>query len=141
MSIKICILRTQETVIGNLKEVVDPQENKSLGYKIEHPYVIDYKFEQKLVLSEDNKSVGGGTETPATYAFRSWCPLAAEREFNLPYDMVDCIYSPHRAVEESYNTIVNHYIDEHTNSATVIGSKTVTTKGVDVSKQLNAEES
>lgn len=44
MSIKICLLRTGETVIGNLKEVIDPEQNKSLGYKIEHPYAIDYQY-------------------------------------------------------------------------------------------------
>ena len=132
MSIKVCLLRTGETIIGNLKEVIDNAENRSIGYRVEHPYVIDYKFEQKLTLNEGNQ-VDGGTETPATFAFRSWGPLAAGREFNFEYNFIDVIYEPHAAVLESYNTIVNHYIDEHTTTAIAGGGKTVTTKGVDVS--------
>lgn len=140
MSVKVCLLRTGETIIGDVKEVIDPTENKSLGYKLQHPYVIDYKYETTLKLKEDNASVEGSTNSPATYAFRSWSPLAAEREFNLQFDFIDCIYDPHAVVLESYNTIVGHYLEEHTNRVTVDSSQTIVTQGVDIGTEFKSEE-
>jgi len=138
MSIKICLLRSGETVIGNLKEVLDPQENKSLGYKIEHPYVIDYQYRKALKLGDEG--VEGAVGNDAEYAFRAWGALSAEREFNFNYDFVDVIYKPHKAVEESYNMIVNHWIEENTHSITVEGNKSVTTRGIDLTQQLDMSE-
>jgi len=131
MSIKVCLLRTGETVIADVREVIDQTQNKALGYRIEHPYVVDYKFEEKLTLTENNTAIEGGDETPASYAFRSWCPLASGREFDLQYDFIDCIYDPHKVVTEAYSTIVQHYLEQHTNRVTVNSDKTVVTQGID----------
>lgn len=137
MSVKICLLKTGETVIGDLKEVLDPVENKSLGYKIEHPYVIDFTYTSSLQLDENG--VNDSEKRDSTYAFKFWAPLSSEREFNFNYDFVEVIYSPHKLVEESYNTIVNHYINENTISVQVDGTKTITTKKLDIEKSI-AEE-
>lgn len=133
MSIKICLLRTGETVIGNLKEVLDAAENKSLGYKIEHPYVIDYKYNSALKLGEDGVE---GNTTEAEYAFRAWAPLSSEREYNFPHEFIDVIYSAHKVVEEAYNAIVTHYLEENTIKVEVDGSRTVTTKLLDIEKDI-----
>jgi hypothetical protein len=137
MSVKICLLRTGETVIGDLKEVLDPVENKSLGYKIQHPYIIDFTYVSSLVLDENG--IETGEKKDSTYAFKFWAPLSSEREFNFNYDFVEVIYAPHKVVEESYNTIVNHYIEENTISVQVDGTKTITSKKLDIEKSI-AEE-
>ena len=137
MSVQICLLRTGQTVIGDLKEVLDPVENKSLGYKIHHPYIIDFTYTSSLTLDENG--VQDTDKKDSTYSFKFWAPLAAEREFNFAYDFVDVIYSPHKVVGESYNTIVNYYINENTVSVQVDGSKTITTKKLDIEKSI-AEE-
>lgn len=137
MSIKICLLRTGETVIGNLKEVIDPEQNKSLGYKIEHPYAIDYQYRKALKLGEEG--VEGEVGNDAEYAFRAWGGLAAEREFNFNYDFVDVVYTPHKAVEESYNMIVNHWIEENTHKITVQGNEAIKTRGIDLTQELDMD--
>jgi hypothetical protein len=138
MSVKICLLRNGETVIGNLKEVLDPEENKSLGYKIEHPYVIDYKYRKALKL--EDSGVVGDTGNDAEYAFRAWGALSSDREFNFTYDFVEVIYNPHAAVEEAYNTIVNHWIEENSYSVTVEGSRAIKTTGIDLRTDLEVDE-
>lgn len=135
MSVKICVLRTGETVIGDIKEVIDQEENKSLGYKIEHPYVLNYGYQASLKVSEVDEEIESDREG-ASYTFSAWAPLAAEREFNFVFDFVDCIYEPHKAVTESYNVIVNHWLDENLNKVNVESEKTITTKNIDMSKIL-----
>ena len=37
MSIKLLVLETGETVIGDIKEVMDKEKDEALGYKVEAP--------------------------------------------------------------------------------------------------------
>jgi len=50
MSIQLCLLETGETIIADIKEAIDPDQNKSMGYFVSHPFVIDHKFEKLLLL-------------------------------------------------------------------------------------------
>lgn len=134
MSVKLCLLKTGETVIGDLKEVIDPEQNKPLGYKIVHPYAVDFTYRNVLKLEGDE--VKTSDEDKAEYAFKFWAPLAAEREFNLPYEFIDVIYQPHKVVEEAYNAIVNHYISENTISVEVDGMDTIVTYNTDIQKEI-----
>ena len=134
MSVKLCLLRTGETVIGDLKEVLDPEKNQSLGYKIIHPYSVDFTYRNTLKL--EGEQVSSSNEDKSEYAFKFWAPLSAEREFNFAYDFIDVIYQPHKVVEEAYNTIVNHYISENTISVDVDGMETILTYNTDIQKEI-----
>ena len=137
MGIKICLLKTGETVIGNLKEVLDNRENKSLGYRIIHPYVVEFKYKNTLRI--ENNEVVSSEEDNSELSFRFWAPLSSDREFNFPHEFVEVIYSPHKTVEESYNSIVNHYISENTISVEVDGIDTILTYNTDIQQEIAKE--
>jgi hypothetical protein len=126
MSVKLCLLKTGQTVIGDLKEVIDHAENKCLGYKICNPYVVDFEFKNTLQVEGEEK-VTTSDEDNAGIKFSCWSPLAAERDFNFPYEFIDVIYEPHRDVVRSYNTVVNHVIDENTVTQFIDGKDVILT--------------
>lgn len=137
MGIKICLLKTRETVIGELKEVIDPKENKSLGYRINHPYTIDFSY--RNVLKIDKEEVQKSDDDNSEFSFRFWAPLSKDREFDFPYEFVDVIYNPHESVEKAYNTIVNHYITENTINVEVDGIDTILSYNQDLQKAIVEE--
>lgn len=125
MSIKLCVLRTGETVIGDLKEVIDHVENKSLGYKISNPYVVTFKY--RNMLRVEGEEVEQSEENNADLQFNFWAPLSAERDFNFTFDFIDVIYPPHQDVINSYNAVVNHYVEENHISVEVDGNSAILT--------------
>jgi hypothetical protein len=141
MSIKLCLLRTGETIIGDLKEVIDHAENKTLGYKISNPYVVNFEFRNTLEVKEDRVSTS--TEDNAGIKFAFWAPLAAERDFNFPYEFIDVIYEPHRDISSSYNNVVNHYVEENTITQVIDGEDAIITYNErleDEVRQLNLND-
>lgn len=141
MSVKLCLLKTGQTVIGDLKEVIDHVENKTFGYKISNPYVVDFEFRNTLQL-EGEERVTTSTEDNAGIKFTFWAPLAAERDFNFPYEFIDVIYEPHKDVISSYNSVVNHYIEENTISEVVNGEDVIVTYNENLEqavKEINQE--
>lgn len=131
MSIKLCLLKTGETVIGDVKEVFDPNENKSLGYKMSAPYVVDYQYEKTLTVEDENIE-GNVKETPqedSQISFKFWAPLSSERDFNFPYEFVEVIYEPHDKIVQSYLAILEHWQMENTLNVTVETDKTLVTFG------------
>lgn len=131
MSIKLCLLKTGETVIGDVKEVIDPNENKSLGYKMCAPYIVDYQYEKTLTV-EDGTIEGNVKETAqkdSQISFKFWAPLSNERDFNFPYEFVEVIYEPHDKIVQSYLAILEHWQTENTLSVTVETDQTIITMG------------
>lgn len=139
MSVQICIIKTGETVIGDIKEVLDAEQNKSLGYKVQHPYVLNYNYGTNLKVSELSQEVENTEDSGTSYTFSAWAPLAAEREFNFPYEFVECIYSPHNVVTEAYNVVVKNWLEQNLNKVNVDSSKTIVTQNVDISTAIEEE--
>lgn len=137
MSIKMCVLRTGETVIGDIKEVIDPTENKSLGYKVCAPYVVNYEYSNELEVKE--KEVVEKEENNSKISMKFWAPLSAERDFNFPFDFIEVIYEPHQDIIDSYITIIEHYEKEFKHEFTVDTDLTITTSAPedDILNQLN----
>lgn len=103
MSIQAVILETGETIITDVQEVIDPQENKSLGYKLTNPFTLNLDYSQPA-----DTEVEGGEANDAKVDFIPWCPLASEREFQVERDFCRVIYKVHGSLEELYvNTIAN----------------------------------
>lgn len=137
MSVKLCLLRTGETVIGDLKEVIDPEANKALGYKISNPYTVAFEFRNTLKVEEEQ--VEESFENNSEIKFYFWAPLSADRDFNFPYEFIDVIYQPHKEVIESYNKIVNHYIDENTVTEVIDGENVIVTYNEDLEQSVIQE--
>jgi len=103
MSIQAVILETGETIITDVQEVIDPQENKSLGYKLTNPFVLNLDYSQPA-----DTTIKGGEANDAKVDFTPWCPIASERQFQVERDFCRVIYKVHGSLEELYvNTLAN----------------------------------
>lgn len=103
MSIQAVILETGETIITDVQEVIDPQENKSLGYKLTNPFVLNLDYSQPA-----NTTIEGGEANDAKVDFTPWCPISSERQFQVERDFCRVIYKVHGSLEELYvNTLAN----------------------------------
>lgn len=138
MSIKLCLLKTGQTIIADLKEVMDYAENKQLGYKVVEPYSVDFEYRNTIKLDEEGRSETSTIDN-AGVKFNFWAPLSAEREFNFPYEFISVIYEPHKQITELYNTCVNHYISENTEHVIVDGRDAEITYNQDLESTLNLE--
>jgi len=93
MSIKIALLKSNEEVICDMKEVLS--EDRLVSYCFTKPYVV--KVSDKV------------RETEKTYklSFTPWIILSEDTEFYINPDWVVSIYNPVNEVEESYLENVN----------------------------------
>jgi hypothetical protein len=121
MSIQLCLLETGETIIADIKEAIDPDQNKSMGYFVSHPFVVDHKFEKVVALDEE---IVDNTEDNSTIAFKLWAPLAKHFEFKFTYDFVRVIYEPHTSLSETYIDLIAKWQEDNTEEIVVDKSKT-----------------
>ena len=140
MSIKLCLLKTGETVIGDVKEVIDPAKNETLGFKISAPYVIDYQYQKVLNVEDVNLEVNETEKnTDSQINFRFWAPLSSERDFKFPHEFVEVIYEPHKSIVESYISILEHWQKENTVEVVIDTNETVVTMNPEKTPELLAQ--
>ncbi len=112
MSIKLLILETGETVIGDIKEVMDKEKNEALGYKVEAPYTID--FMPGSTQNLDEAAPNPDDVQQGDIGFRFWAPLSADRDFQFTYDFVRVVYEPHESILTAYLDVLARYQAENT---------------------------
>ena len=101
MSIKLLVLSTNETLIGDIKEV--SSEEKFIGYLISDPQSLFSKKE--IVLSEDDSL--NHSETEIKVAMTTWMPLSADRQIFIYPSSVVAIIEPIQTVVQMYEDKVN----------------------------------
>jgi len=115
MSIKLCLLKNQTNVICDIREVLDPEKNESVGYILADPFAVNYSDTHiKNVDSENNVTESEGTE--GRLEFGRLFPLSDERNFKVSHDFVDVIYEPHKDVTNAYLSVLANWVKEHTKS-------------------------
>lgn len=123
MSIQILILETGESVIADVREALDPEENKSLGYLVDQPYEVRVAMNRRIDTSEiDDADINDASSVE----FRAWAPLSAERTYRFTEDFVRCIYKPHEEVVGQYFAILQKWQKENTKVVEVEKSMTNT---------------
>ena len=123
MSVQAVILETGETIIADITEAIDKAENKSLGYKLLNPFVINLSYDKAVT---DTTGIDGlGQANDAKIDFTPWCPLADVREFRVEHDFCRVIYEAHGKVVELYINAVSHWNEYNVNDQTVETEKTV----------------
>ena len=93
--IKLLMLRTGEEVISTVKEIVDPETEKPLGYHLHKPFRLD------IVDSQQNQGY--------QLEWFPWAPLSKDKDFYLPGHHVLTVYDPLDSIAEQY---VNAIKDE-----------------------------
>jgi len=112
MSIKLLVLETGETVIGDIKEVMDKEKDEALGYKVEAPYTIDFTPGSTQNLNEAAPEPSAIPQ--GDIGFRFWAPMSADRDFQFTYDFVRVVYEPHSDIVAAYLDVVARYQSENT---------------------------
>ena len=123
MSIKLLVLETGETVIGDIKEVMDKEKNEALGYNVEAPYTID--FTPGSVQNLDEEAPNPDDVPEGDIGFRFWAPMSADRDFQFTYDFVRVVYTPHEDIVAAYLNVIARYQAENTVEVTPDMSETV----------------
>ena len=111
MSIKLLVLETGETVIGDIKEVMDKEKNEALGYKVEAPYTIDFTPVNTQNLNEEAPSPEDVQQ--GDIGFRFWAPMSADRDFQFTYNFVRVVYTPHDEIITAYLEVISRYQAEN----------------------------
>ena len=112
MSIKLLVLETGETVIGDIKEVMDKEKDEALGYKVESPYTID--FTPGSVQNLDEEAPNPDDVQQGDIGFRFWAPMSADRDFQFTYNFVRVVYTPHEDIVTAYLNVIARYQAENT---------------------------
>ena len=123
MSLQICLLKTGESIVADVREVIDKEKNEFIGYQIFDPFVVDLTDVGTVSVVDDE--VQPNFHTSTRVVFRQWAPLSASMEFQFTKDFVEVIYPPCRDVENSYIAILADYKTKNTITATIDPEKTI----------------
>lgn len=127
MSIQICLLKTGETIVADIKEVIDTEKNESLGYKVSNPFVVEFQYTN--VTKVDGENVEEVEENNNDIKFKPWAPLARKTEFNFPHEFISVIYDPHESIVNSYISIIAHFTEKFKKEIIVNTPQTVISYG------------
>ena len=87
------MLRTGEEVISTVKEIVEPEKEKPLGYQLHKPFRLDIV----------DSSQGQGYQLE----WFPWAPLSKDKDFYLPGSHVVTVYNPLDALTTQYISAID----------------------------------
>ena len=86
MSIKLTLLRSGETLISEMKELVAEESQQAHAYLLENPHLVETR--DKSFLTEDEKKAGNfGIDV----ILIPWIMLSADKKVIIPVDVVTTI--------------------------------------------------
>ena len=91
--IKLLLLRHGEEIISTVKEIVEPETEKPLGYHLHKPFRLD------IIDSKE----GQGYQLE----WFPWAPLSKDKDFYLPGSHVVTVYNPLDAVTTQYISAID----------------------------------
>ena len=97
MSIKLTLLRSGETLISEMKELVAEESQQAHAYLLENPHVVETR--DKSFLTEDEKKTGNfGIDV----ILIPWIMLSADKQVIIPVDVVTTIVEPIASVKQMF---------------------------------------
>ena len=87
------MLRTGEEVISTVKEIVEPETEKPLGYHLHKPFRLD------IVDSQQSQGY--------QFEWFPWAPLSKDKDFYLPGSHVVTVYNPLDALTTQYISAID----------------------------------
>lgn len=119
MSLQLCLLETGETIIADVREAIDPDNNESLGYLVTNPFVVEHTIHNAVQLNENFADVDSSPEGASSVSYRVWGPLARQTTFNFHKDFIRVIYDAGVEIVEQYTEILQKWQEEHTHEVEV----------------------
>lgn len=124
MSLQVCLLKTGEVIVGDVREVIDKEQNVFMGYRVSDPFVVELTNVKTVSVIGDVVEPNDHTSTKVV--FKQWAPLAERMEFDFTKDFVEVIYPPCRDILNSYVAIIADYKQRSTVRATIVAEETIT---------------
>ena len=98
MSIKLTILKTGETIISEMQELVEDQNQKAPNvYLLNNPHRVFTKDKEFLTEEENNKKQYG-----IDVMLTPWIILTSDKQILLPVDCVMTIVEPIESIKKMY---------------------------------------
>tara|TARA_B000000557_G_scaffold76333_1_gene60950 strand:+ start:68 stop:508 length:441 start_codon:yes stop_codon:yes gene_type:complete len=91
--IKLLLLRHGEEIISTVQEIVDPETEKPLGYRLHKPFRLDIV----------DQSQGQGYQLE----WFPWAPLSKDKDFFIPGNHVVTVYEPLDALTTQYISAID----------------------------------
>ena len=106
MSIKIALLKSGESVIADIKELV--KEDKICGYLFKNPYAVGLQPRFQLLTEEPSEE----SDVETNISFTSWIPFTMDKEIPVRYDWLVTVVSPAKQIQELYEEMINGQDDQ-----------------------------
>ena len=100
MSTKIALLKSGESVIADIKELIS--DDKVCGYLFKQPHKLDVN--KSVFLTEEPKDSDG---TDVNVTFSSWIFFTSDDEIPVRADWIVTIVEPVKAIKDLYEEKVN----------------------------------
>ena len=97
MSIKLTLLKSGETLISEMKELVAEESQQAHSYLIENPHKVETR--EKTFLTEDEKKTG---DFGINVIMIPWIILSADKKIAIPVDIVTTIVEPIESVKQMF---------------------------------------
>ena len=97
MSIKLTLLKSGETLISEMKELVVEKEQQAHAYLLENPHIVQTR--EKTFLSEEEKKTG---DFGIDVTLIPWIILSADKKVIIPVDVVTTIVEPINSVKQMF---------------------------------------
>ena len=100
MSVKIALLKSGETLISDIKELIS--EEKVCGYLFNNPHKVEYKRPVFLIEESDRNPTG-----EMQISLSPWIVLTSDTQIPVPTDWVVTIVGPIKSIQEMYEGKLN----------------------------------
>ena len=97
MSIKLTLLKSGETLISEMKELVAEKEQQAHAYLLENPHIVQTR--EKTFLTEEDKKTG---DFGIDVTLIPWIVLSADKKVIIPTDVVTTIVEPIASVKQMF---------------------------------------
>lgn len=104
MSIKLALLKSGETIISDIKELIS--DEKVCGYLFNHPHTIETR--KSFLLVEENENSKGDLEV----SLSPWIILTSDTQIPVPPDWIVTIVEPIQTIKEMYEEKLNGQSDQ-----------------------------
>ena len=94
MSIKILLLKSNEEIITEAKEIANPDSTTAIGYHLHKPF--------RLEIVSDEGELVFNREKGYQLSWFPWAPLSKDKDFFLPAGHVITAYEPLDSITEQY---------------------------------------
>ena len=94
MSVKILLLKSNEEIITEAKEIANPDSTTAIGYHLHKPF--------RLEIVSDEGELVFNREKGYQLSWFPWAPLSKDKEFFLPPQHVITAYDPLDSITEQY---------------------------------------